>query len=57
MQPFIDRGFAGLFQMSMGQIIVPMLYPKNENPRKLFACKGFRSLSVVPTGIEPVSRV
>ena len=37
--------------------VLPMCYPKSKNPRKLFTCKGFKFISVVPPGIEPGSRV
>ncbi len=35
--------------------VVPMLYLKSKNPRKLFTCKGLRFIKAVRTGLEPAT--
>ncbi len=53
-----DAGFRGMHSsFCAGKNVVPLLYLKNKNPRKLFTCKGFKFIKVVPLGIEPRSRV
>lgn len=49
--PFINARFRSFYSGSMVQNVVPMLYPKNKNPRKLFTCKGFRFKAAVWTGL------
>ena len=35
--------------------VLPMFYLKNQNPRKLFICKGLRFMVAVGTGLEPAT--
>ena len=46
----IHAGFSG---MPSTQNVLPMFYPRNENPRKLNVCKGFKGVKVIPLGFEP----
>lgn len=50
-------GFRGITIGQSFSNVLPMCYPKGKNLRKLFNCKGFQFIKVVPPGIEPGSRV
>lgn len=43
-------GFRGILQ---SQNVFPMFSQKQKTLRKLFTCKGFRFISVIPLGFEP----
>ena len=56
LQPLFDAGFRRIGGGTTGrQIVVPMLYPRNQKPLQLNSSKGFRMLKVGATGFEPVT--
>ena len=52
-----NAGFRGMASSNLNRkIVVPMLYPSKQNPRKLHICKGFRHSNVTPGGVEPTTQ-
>ncbi len=48
-----NAGFRGMQSNVKYPNVLPMFYLKNENPRKLHACKGFKGTLVIPEGFKP----
>lgn len=50
----INKGYRVMLKgITYFKDVVPMLYLKNQNPRNLYDCKGFRFINVVLEGVEP----